>query len=188
MMPELEFPDAVRWRAWLAGNHRSSDGVWLRIRKKGSPGRSVSYAEALDEALCFGWIDGQKKSHDDQVFLQKFTPRRVRSVWSKRNIEHCERLIAAGKMEPAGQAQIDAGKSDGRWAMAYDPPSRATPPEDLVRALARNRRAREFFEALDRANRYAITWRLQTAKRPETRARRLETFVEMLAAGRKVHP
>lgn len=188
MMPELAFPDARRWRTWLARNHRTSDGVWLRIQKKGASGRSVGYAEALDEALCFGWIDGQKKSHDDQAFLQKFTPRRARSIWSKRNIEHCERLIAAGKMEPSGLAQIDAAKADGRWTEAYDPPSRATPPDDLVRALSRNRRAREFFDGLDRANRYAITWRLQTAKRPETRTRRLETFVEMLAAGKKVHP
>ena len=188
MMPEIEFPDAARWRAWLARNHRTADGVWLRIHKKASRGRSVAYAEALDEALCFGWIDGQKKSHDAEVFLQKFTPRRPRSLWSKRNIDHCERLIAAGRMAPSGQAQIDAAKADGRWAGAYDPPSRATPPEDLLRALARNRRAREFFDGLDRANRYAITWRLQTAKRPETRARRMETFVEMLAAGKKVHP
>jgi len=188
MILELEFADPARWRTWLARNHRTSEGVWLRIRKKGAPHRSVTYAEALDEALCFGWIDGQKKSLDAQAFLQKFTPRRPRSIWSKRNIEHCERLIAAGKMEASGQAQIDAAKADRRWGQAYDPPSRAAPPEDLVRALARNRRAREFFETLDRANRYAITWRLQTAKRPETRARRLETFVEMLASGRKIHP
>ena len=188
MIPVLGFRDPPRWRAWLARNHRKSEGIWLKIQKKGAPGRSVTYAEALDEALCFGWIDGQKKSHDEAAFLQKFTPRRSRSIWSKRNIEHCERLIAAGKMETSGQTQIDAAKQDGRWAQAYDPPSRSAPPEDLVRALSRNRRAREFFERLDRANRYAITWRLQTAKRPETRARRLEGFVQMLAEGRKLHP
>jgi len=188
MTPVLHFPDARRWRSWLARNHRSPDGVWLKLAKKGAAERSVSYAEALDEALCFGWIDGQKKSHDQDVFLQKFTPRRSRSIWSKRNIEHCERLAAAGKMEPAGQAEIDRAKADGRWGQAYDPPSRAEPPEDLQRALARNRPARKFFETLDRTNRYAILWRLQTAKRPETRARRVETFVQMLTEGRKIHP
>jgi uncharacterized protein YdeI (YjbR/CyaY-like superfamily) len=188
MTPVLEFPDAPRWRAWLARNHSSPEGVWLRIAKKGSSRSSVSHAEALDEALCFGWIDGQRKSHDRQVFLQKFTPRRQRSIWSKRNIEHCQRLIDAGKMEPAGQAEIDRAKADGRWDDAYDPPSRAEPPDDLRRALARNRSARRFFETLDRTNRYAILWRLQTAKRPETRARRLEGFVQMLAEGRKIHP
>ena len=188
MTPVLHFPDARRWRAWLSRNHRTPEGVWLKLARKGSPVRSVSYAEALDEALCFGWIDGQKKSHDLEAFLQKFTPRRSRSIWSKRNIEHCERLIAGGRMETAGRAQIDAAKRDGRWAQAYDPPSRSAPPDDLVRALSRNRRAREFFEGLDRTNRYAITWRLQTAKRPETRARRLESFVQMLAEGRKLHP
>ena len=188
MTPVLQFPDARRWRAWLARNHRSPDGVWLRIAKKGAPRPSVSYVEALDEALCFGWIDGQKKSHDRNAFLQKFTPRRPRSVWSKRNIEHCERLAAAGRMEPTGQAEIDRAKADGRWGQSYDPPSRAEPPGDLRRALARNRSARQFFDTLDRTNRYAILWRLQTAKRPETRARRLETFVQMLAEGRKIHP
>ena len=188
MIPVLSFPDARRWRTWLARNHRAPEGVWLKLAKKGSAEVSVSYADALDEALCFGWIDGQKKSHDQDAFLQKFTPRRARSIWSKRNIEHCARLLAAGKMDPAGQAEIDRAKSDGRWAEAYDPPSRSEPPEDLRRALARNRPARKFFETLDRTNRYAILWRLQTAKRPETRARRLETFVQMLAEGRKIHP
>ena len=188
MIPVLQFPDARRWRAWLARNHRSPEGVWLKITKKGMPGPSVSYAEALDEALCFGWIDGQRKSHDSDSFLQKFTPRRSRSIWSKRNIEHCQRLIDAGRMAPTGQAEIDRAKADGRWDQAYDPPSRAEPPEDLRRALARNRPARQFFETLDRTNRYAILWRLQTAKRPETRARRVETFVQMLAQGRKIHP
>jgi uncharacterized protein YdeI (YjbR/CyaY-like superfamily) len=188
MISVRQFPDARKWRGWLARNHRTSEGIWLKIQKKGASGRSVTYAEALHEALCFGWIDGQKQSHDDRAFLQRFTPRRARSIWSKRNIEHCERLIAAGRMEASGQEQIDAAKRDGRWDRAYDPPSLAAPPEDLVRALSRNRRAREFFERLDRTNRYAITWRLQTAKRPETRARRLQTFVEMLAEGRKIHP
>jgi uncharacterized protein YdeI (YjbR/CyaY-like superfamily) len=188
MTPVLEFPDARRWRAWLARNHASPDGVWLKIAKKGSARASVSYAEALDEALCHGWIDGQRKSHDEEDFLQKFTPRRARSLWSKRNIEHCERLVTAGRMTPEGQAEIDRAKADGRWDQAYDSPSRAEPPEDLRRALARNRSARKFFETLDRTNRYAILWRLQTAKRPETRARRLEGFVQMLAEGRKIHP
>src|SRR4030095_11054947 len=142
----------------LARSHASPDGVWLKIAKKGSSGASVSYAEALDEALCFGWIDGQKKSHDQDAFLQKFTPRRARSVWSKRNIEHCERLIAAGRMEPAGQAEIDRAKADGRWADAYDPPSRSEPQDDLVRALARNRSARRFFEGLGRPHPAAILW------------------------------
>jgi uncharacterized protein YdeI (YjbR/CyaY-like superfamily) len=188
MTPMLEFPTARKFRAWLAKNHRSSGGIWLRIHKKDSDQPSIRYPEALDEALCFGWIDGQKKSHDARSFLQKFTPRRPRSLWSKRNIEHCERLIAEGRMEPAGLQQIEAAKADGRWSSAYDPPSRAAPPADLLEALARNRRARAFFGTLDRTNLYAILWRLQTAKRPETRARRIEAFVDMLASGKKIHP
>ena len=187
-LPILAVDSQHTWESWLDDHHDSSPGVWLKIAKKGAPETSVSYAEALDEALCFGWIDGQKKSHDRNAFLQKFTPRRPTSIWSKRNIEHCERLIAAGKMELSGQAEIDRAKADGRWGQAYDSPSRAEPPEDLRRALARNRPALMFFESLDRTNRYAILWRLQTAKRPETRARRLETFVQMLADGRKIHP
>ena len=182
------FKSAKAFETWLKKNHATCDGLWLKIAKRGADEPSVTYPEAVEIALCWGWIDGQKKSHDRHAFLQKFTPRRPGSIWSKRNIEHCERLVAAGKMEPSGQAEIDRAKADGRWGQAYDSPSRAEPPEDLRRALSRNRPARKFFEDLDRANRYAILWRLQTAKRPETRARRLETFVQMLAEGRKIHP
>lgn len=187
-MKPTYFPTPADFRAWLEAHHETAEELLVGFHKKGSGKASLTWPESVDEALCFGWIDGQKKSHDRDAFLQKFTPRRARSIWSKRNIEHCARLLAAGKMDPAGQAEIDRAKSDGRWAEAYDPPSRSEPPEDLRRALARNRPARRFFETLDRTNRYAILWRLQTAKRPETRARRLETFVQMLAEGRKIHP
>jgi|SRR5579859_2529643 len=184
----LSFRSSSEFRKWLAENHRQSDGIWLRIFKKESGEASVTYAEALDEALCFGWIDGQKQRHDDSSWRQKFTPRRPKSGWSKINTQHAERLIQAGRMKPAGQAAIDAAKKDGRWTSAYDSPSKATIPEDFLAALHKNKKATAFFESLNKANRYAIAYRLQTAKKPETRQRRTELILAMLARGEAFHP
>jgi uncharacterized protein YdeI (YjbR/CyaY-like superfamily) len=183
----LSFRSSSEFRKWLAANHRRSDGIWLRIFKKGSGESSVTYAEALDEALCFGWIDGQKQRHDEDSWRQRFTPRRPRSGWSKINTQHATRLIAAGRMKAAGRAQIDAAKKDGRWTAAYDSPSQATFPEDFLAAVRRNKKAEAFFESLNKANRYAIAYRLQTAKKPETKQRRIEMILAMLARGEAFH-
>jgi len=183
----LSFQSPPELRTWLTAYHRKSTGVWLRIFKKDSGERSITYAEALDQALCFGWIDGQKRPLDARSWLQRFTPRRPRSGWSKRNTEHAERLIQAGLMKAAGQAEIDAAKKDGRWRAAYDSPSRATIPEDFLAALRKNKKATAFFESLNRANLYAIAYRLQTAKKAETRQRRMEMILGMLARREKFH-
>jgi uncharacterized protein YdeI (YjbR/CyaY-like superfamily) len=174
--------------AWLAANHATSDGVWLRLAKKGSPIHSVSHAEALEAALCYGWIDAQKKPESDHAWLQRFTPRRPKSIWSKVNREKAVALIEAGRMQPAGLQQVERARQDGRWDAAYDSPSSAGVPEDLQAALDRNARAKAFFGTLDRANRYAILWRIQTAKKAETRARRIGQFIEMLEKHEKLHP
>ncbi|HVD41880.1 MAG TPA: YdeI/OmpD-associated family protein [Solirubrobacterales bacterium] len=173
--------------AWLEENHDSSDGVWLKIAKKGSGGRSVTYAEALELALCFGWIDSQKRGFDEKHFLQRFTPRRPRGRWSKINREKAEALIEAGRMRPAGMAEVEAAKADGRWDAAYEGQRTAAVPPDLQRELDANPGAKEFFEGLDSANRYAILYRLDEAKKPETRERRLRKFVAMLERGEKAH-
>jgi uncharacterized protein YdeI (YjbR/CyaY-like superfamily) len=172
---------------WLEENHASSDGLWLKIAKKGSGERSVTYAEALGSALCFGWIDSQKRGFDDKYFLQRFTPRRPRGRWSKINREKVEALIEAGRMRPAGLTQVEAAKADGRWEAAYEGQRAAKVPPDLQRELDANAAAAEFFSALDGANRYAIVYRLEEAKKPETRQRRLRKFVAMLERGEKVH-
>jgi uncharacterized protein YdeI (YjbR/CyaY-like superfamily) len=172
---------------WLEGNHDSSAGVWLKIAKKGADEPSVTYGEALELALCFGWIDSQKRGFDDQHFLQRFTPRRPRGRWSKINREKAEALIESGSMRPAGLAEVEAAKGDGRWEAAYEGQRTATVPPDLQRELAANRRAAEFFASLDSANRYAIVYRLGEAKKPETRERRLRKFVAMLERGEKIH-
>jgi uncharacterized protein YdeI (YjbR/CyaY-like superfamily) len=183
----LSFKTAAEFRKWLAANHRQSDGIWLRIYKKDSGEPTVTYAEALDEALCHGWIDGLKQSHDELSWRQRFTPRRPKSGWSKINTGHAERLIKAGQMKAAGQAQIDAAKKDGRWAAAYDSSSKATFPEDFLAAVRGNKKTKAFFESLTKANRYAIAYRLQTAKKPETRQRRMEMILAMLARGEAFH-
>lgn len=177
--PELE--------AWLESNHDSSPGIWLKIAKKGSGVESVNYAEALELALCFGWIDSQKRSFDESFFLQRFTPRRPRGKWSQINRAKAEELIAAGEMRSVGLAEVEAAKEDGRWDAAYAGQRTATVPDDLRQELDRSPSAREFFESLDAANRYAILYRLQEAKKPETRERRLRKFVAMLEQGEKVH-
>jgi uncharacterized protein YdeI (YjbR/CyaY-like superfamily) len=181
------FRSAPAFRKWLVANHRQADGIWLRIAKRNSEQSSVTYAEALDEALCFGWIDGQKQPHDDTSWLQGFSRRRPKSGWSKINTKHTERLIAKKRMKAAGQAEVDAAKKDGRWTAAYDSPSNATLPEDFLAALSGDKKAKAFFESLNRANLYAITYRLQTAKKPETRQKRLEMILVMLAEGKAFH-
>ncbi len=173
--------------AWLGENHGSSPGIWLKIAKKGSGVESVDYAEALELALCFGWIDSQKRSFDESFFLQRFTPRRPRGKWSQINRAKAEELIAAGEMRPAGRAEVEAAKADGRWDAAYAGQRAATVPDDLQRELDRNQAARDFFAKLDSANRYAILYRLQEAKKAETRERRLRKFVGMLERGEKIH-
>jgi uncharacterized protein YdeI (YjbR/CyaY-like superfamily) len=186
--PIIQFADRTAFRKWLSAHHASQPGVWLRIAKAASPLQSVTYAEALDVALCFGWIDGQKKSHDADSFLQKFTPRQKRSPWSKRNREHVARLVAAGEMHPAGLAAVEAAKADGRWDRAYDSPRTVKVPDDLQAALDAHPEAKAFFETLKGANRYAILYRIQTAVKPETRARRIAEFVAMLERGETLHP
>jgi uncharacterized protein YdeI (YjbR/CyaY-like superfamily) len=186
-LPVLPFATAEAWEAWLEREHASAPGVWLRLAKKESGIASVTYAEALDVALCFGWIDGQRRAFDAAWFLQHFTPRSRGSRWSKRNTEHAERLIAAGAMRPAGLAQVEAARADGRWEAAYAGPSSATVPPDLQAALDANPAAAVFFATLRGANRYAILYRVQDAKRPETRARRIDRFVAMLARGETLH-
>nr|WP_234375017.1 MULTISPECIES: YdeI/OmpD-associated family protein [unclassified Streptomyces] len=184
----VAFESAEAFEAWLGENHAVSPGIWLKLRKK-SPGVvALDYAQALDVALCYGWIDGQKAGLDDQWWLQRFTPRTARSKWSKVNRDKVAALIEQGRMQPAGQAEIDRAKADGRWDAAYDSSRTATVPDDLAAALAAEPAAAEFFEALDRQNRYAILYRVQDAKKPETRARRIEKFVAMLAKGEKLHP
>ena len=186
-LPVHLFPAPADLEHWLEENHDSADGVWLQIAKKGSGERSVTYADALALALCFGWIDSQKRGLDATYFLQRFTPRRPRGRWSKINREKVEELISAGRMRPAGLAQVEAAKADGRWEAAYEGQRTAKIPPDLQRELEANPVAREFFDGLDSANRYAILYRLDEAKKPETRERRLRKFVAMLARGEKVH-
>ncbi len=187
-LPIMEFATREDWRAWLEGHHATSRGVLLLIARKGSGRQTVSYAEALDVALCYGWIDGQKQRHDDSGWLQKLTPRGARSVWSKLNRERAEALIGSDQMRPPGLAEVARAKADGRWAAAYDSQSTAAVPADLQAALAAHPTAKAFFATLNGANRYAILWRLQTAKLAETRARRLRQFVEMLERHEKLHP
>jgi uncharacterized protein YdeI (YjbR/CyaY-like superfamily) len=186
-LPELLFADAEAWTAWLEREHGTSAGVWMRIAKKGAADSSVQYPEALNVALCFGWIDGQKKSIDEHYWIQKFTPRAARSIWSKINREKVDALIAAGAMREAGQREIDRAKADGRWNAAYDSSSKAEVPPDLQAALDASPEAKAFFATLNSVNRYAILFRTQTAKKAETRARRIEQFVAMLARGEKIH-
>jgi uncharacterized protein YdeI (YjbR/CyaY-like superfamily) len=187
-LPELPFASAAEWEAWLTEHHDAMpDGVWIKVAKKGAGIPSVTYGDCLDVALCFGWIDGQSKGIDETWYRQRWLPRRKRSIWSKRNRAKAEALIAEGRMRPAGLAEVERAKADGRWDAAYDSPSTATVPADLQAALDANAAAAAAFAALDSQNRYAILHRTQTAKRPETRARRIETFVAMLERGERLH-
>jgi uncharacterized protein YdeI (YjbR/CyaY-like superfamily) len=186
--PTIAFPSKAAFRAWLEAHHTDQDGLWLKLAKKGSGIPSPTYAEALDVALCFGWIDGLKRSFDENYFVQRFTPRRPRSKWSKINIGKVEALIASGEMTPHGLAEIERAKADGRWAAAYDAQSTATFPDDFLAAVRDNPAARAKLETITRSSRFAIIYRLNDAKRPETRKRRLEQFVAQLAAGQEPYP
>jgi uncharacterized protein YdeI (YjbR/CyaY-like superfamily) len=182
------FASAAEWEAWLRAHHDTTPGVWVRFAKKGAGVPSVTYLEALHAALCFGWIDGQARGVDDASYVQRFTPRRARSIWSKRNREFATALIESGRMQPAGLREVERAQADGRWDAAYDAPSTATVPDDLRDALDASPAAAELFATLNGQNRYAILHRVQTAKKPETRARRIAKFVTMLEAGETPYP
>jgi len=186
--PVRLFKSKRDWAAWLEKNHRKSTGLWLRLAKKDSRLRSVSYKEALEVALCYGWIDGQKRPESEEAWLQKFIARSSQSIWSKINREKALALIANGEMQAAGLEAVESAKRNGRWDAAYDSPSGATVPSDFQAALDGNQRAAAFFKTLDRANRYAVLWRIQTVKKAETRARKIGEFIEMLEREEKIHP
>ncbi len=184
----LEFAHRRAWAAWLDKNHGKSSGIWVRLAKKGSVGQSVTYSEALEVALCFGWIDGQKKGESEAAWLQKFIPRANRSIWSKINRKKALALIEDGRMKPAGLRAIERAKANGSWDAAYDSPSTAKVPNDLQAALDKNAWAKAFFSELDSQNRYAVLYRIQTVKKAETRSRKIQQFIEMLARNEKLHP
>ncbi len=186
--PIKSFASQETWERWLDRNHGNDEGVRLKFAKKGSGKRTVSYQEAVEVALCYGWIDGQTKSLDDDYYLQRFTPRRARSRWSKINRDKATGLIEQGKMQPAGLAEVERAKADGRWDAAYDSPSKIQPTPELLAALEASPKAKELFEHLDAQNRYAILYRVSDAKRPETRAQRIEKFVSMLSRGETPYP
>jgi uncharacterized protein YdeI (YjbR/CyaY-like superfamily) len=182
------FASSKQWSEWLAMNYAiSNNGIWLRIFKKDFDEPTISYDEALDEALCFGWIDGQKKTYDEKSWLQKFTPRRSKSIWSKRNKTRVARLIKEKRMQPSGLKEIEAAKKDGRWDKAYDPPGKMEIPADFLAILRKDQQAYEFFKTLNKANTYAIAWRLETAKKPETREKRMQILLEMMKKGQNIH-
>jgi uncharacterized protein YdeI (YjbR/CyaY-like superfamily) len=183
----VSFPSQKAWRDWLDKHHSDSSGVWLKIAKKASGVTTVTYAEALEVALCYGWIDGQKGKLDERYFVQRFTPRRPRSKWSQINCSKATELIEKGDMQPAGLREVERAKADGRWAAAYESQSRATVPADLQRELNKNEKAREFFATLSSINRYAILYRIQDAKRPDTRARRIAKYIDMLNRHETLH-
>ncbi len=187
-LPVQLFKDKKDWEAWLGNNHATSTGLWLKIAKKAAEIKSLSYAEALEAAICYGWIDGQKKAFDESTWLQKFTPRGPRSIWSTINREKAEELVKKGLVKPAGLKAIERAKENGQWETAYASQSRITIPGDFQAELDANKKAKAFFATLNSANRYAILFRLQTAKRPETRAKRLRQFIDMLENHEKLHP
>jgi uncharacterized protein YdeI (YjbR/CyaY-like superfamily) len=186
--PKRSFPSKTHWAEWLDKNHAKSTGIWLSLAKKDSGLTSVSYQEALEVALCYGWIDGQKKPENDQTWLQRFVPRSPKGVWSKINREKAEALIASRQMKPPGLLAVDNAKRNGRWDAAYDPQSKASVPSDFQAALDASPRAKTFFATLESRNRYAVLWRIQTAKRPETRARKIRELLAMLEKNQKIHP
>lgn len=184
----LPFASHSKWASWLAKEHDKSAGAWLKLAKKDTGISSVKYQEALDIALCYGWIDGQKKGFDDNYWLQKFTPRGPKSIWSRINTEKAESLILSGQMKPAGLKAIEAAKADGRWALAYDSQRNISLPEDFQAALDKNKKAKAFFATLNRANRYAVLFRIQTAKKAETRTNWIEKLIKMLEENEMIHP
>jgi uncharacterized protein YdeI (YjbR/CyaY-like superfamily) len=186
--PIKSFASSKQWKEWLATNYAiSPNGVWLRIFKKNSDETTITYDEALDEAICFGWIDSQKKAYDEKSWLQKFTPRRSKSIWSKRNKSRVAKLIKEKRMQPSGLKEIEAAKKDGRWDKAYDSPSQMEIPADFLAILRKDKQAYEFFKTLNKANIYAITWRLETAKKPETREKRMQIILKMMKKQQKLH-
>jgi uncharacterized protein YdeI (YjbR/CyaY-like superfamily) len=187
-LPILTFATQQDWEAWLDEHHADTPGIWLKIAKKETAAPSVTYVEALEGALCYGWIDGQKAAFDSGYWLQRFTPRRAKSIWSQVNRDKATALIAAGRMRPAGHEQVERAQRDGRWEAAYQSQRASTVPDDFATALASNPQAGEFFDTLDSANRYAILFRIHAAKKPETRAARIATFIAMLANHEKIHP
>ena len=184
----MAFPTAAAWQDWLADHHATAGGLWLMLAKKDAPEQTLTYAEALDVALCFGWIDAQTRGLDEDYWLKRFTPRKPGSRWSKINTQKAEVLTAAGRMQPAGLAEVESARADGRWDSAYAGPRTITVPDDLAAALAANQAAAEFFATLNSINRYAILYRIGTVKRPETRARKIAQYVQMLADGKMLHP
>ena len=187
-LAELLLADAQQWRAWLDAHHSESPDVWLVLHKKGGDVTGLTYDAALDEALCFGWIDGQVGKRDAGSMLQRFTPRTRRSPWSSRNVGHIARLIEEGRMRPAGLAAVEAAKADGRWDAAYAGPATAVTPADLLEAIATNPEAQRMYDLLTSGNRYALSWRLGQLKRPATRAKKIDDFVAMLARHETIHP
>lgn len=187
-LPILTFSSTQEFTSWLAKHHKESLGIWIRLFKIKSGIPTITYAEALDVALCYGWIDGQKKPYDTESWLQKFTPRRRKSIWSKRNREHVERLNKLGMMKAAGIEEVEAAKADGRWEQAYESSSKMIVPKDFLNELAKNKKAEAFFKTLNKTNIYSIVWRLQTAKKAETRDKRMKAILEMLKKGEKFHP
>lgn len=185
-LPTIEFKTAKTFETWLEKNHDKSSGFWMKIFKKGSGIKTITYTEALDVALCYGWIDGQKKSFDEQAWLQKFCPRTPKSIWSKVNVGHVERLINEERMRPAGLKAVEKAKADGRWEKAYDPASKMTIPDDFLKKLSKNKKAEAFFKELNKTNLFSIGFRLQTAKKQETRERRMKEIIEKLARGEKL--
>lgn len=186
-LPIISFASFEEWEKWLAENHGSSSGIWIKFAKKGSGILSIIPQEALDVALCFGWIDGQRDKFDELYYLNKYTLRRPKSIWSKRNREHIARLTEEGRMQPSGLKEVATAKTDGRWEQAYDSPANMKMPEDFLKELSKNKKAEAFFNTLNKTNQYAIGWRLQTAKKPETRERRMKIILEMMANGEKFH-
>lgn len=186
-VPIVSFETKSGFYSWLEANHQQCDGVWLRMYKKASGVPTINWEEAVEMAMCFGWIDSLKKSYDEISYIQKFTPRRKRSLWSKKNCQTCERLIAESLMRPAGLAQIEAAKTDGRWEAAYDSPKNMTVPEDFVAAVEQYPEAAAIYKTLSKTNLYAIAFRLRTAKKPETRQRRFEVLLAMLRDGKKLY-
>ncbi len=183
----LSFKTTVAFEKWLAKNHNKVKGIWMRYFKKDSGEKTITHKEALDVALCYGWIDGQADKYDDVSWLVKFTPRGAKSIWSKRNTENIERLTSLGKMKPPGLEEVEKAKADGRWERAYDAQSTMQIPADLVKQLSKNKKAKAFFDTLNKTNKFAIVWRLQTAKKPETREKRLKVILEMLSSHQKFH-
>src|SRR5579864_568104 len=187
-LPIIAFETQQDWEAWLEEHHTHTKAIWLKLAKKDTDIASVSYAQAVEGALCYGWIDGQKASCDEQYWLQKFTPRSPKSMWSKVNCDKATALIAAGRMQPAGLRQVELARAGGRWDLAYDSQSKITIPDDFQRELDNNQQAKEFFNTLNSVNRYAILRRIQISKKPETRAARIEKFIAMLSNHQKLYP